>query len=113
MKKFATIKELVECDLNTIDQNKVVEVNLKDLVYVHRVLEEYMRFFHNGNHYPKIDDVISFLGIKDSDGAFEVLSTAVYKITERMLPKDIQDAMSDGIFGESLIPKYYQNTHNK
>ncbi len=113
MKKSATIKEIVECGLDTIDQNKTVEVSLKDLVYVHRVLEEYMRFFHNHDHYSKLNEVVSFLGAKNADGALEVLSTAVYKKTAKMLPEDIQDAMSDGIFGGSLFPKYYQNNNDK
>lgn len=112
MKKVGKIKEIVEYGLNTIDENRTVEINLKDIVYVHRVLEEYMRFFHNSNHYPKLKDVTAFLGNNNSGGAFEVLSTSIYKKTSKMLPKDIENAMSEGIFDHSSFPEYYNKNND-
>lgn len=112
MKKIATIKEIVEYGLNTIDANKTIEVNLKDIVFVHRVLEEYMRFFHNPDHYPDMNNLKTFLGQQNSGGAFDVLNTAVYRKTSKMIPKDIENDMSDGIFDNPLMPEYY-NTQNE
>ncbi|MDR1243060.1 MAG: hypothetical protein LBM00_09830 [Deltaproteobacteria bacterium] len=79
--------------------------NLKDFMYVYKVLQEYMRFFHNPDHYQKIDDVKDFLGTISSGGGFEVLNNALYKKIK--FPKEIDDMMADDIFDNSLFPKYY------
>jgi hypothetical protein len=113
VKKIATIKQIVECGINTIDQNETLEIKLKDLVYIHRVLEEFMRFFHNNEHYLKLEDVKSFMGNSKSGGAYEVLGKAISEKTNKMIPKEIEDSMSDGIFGGSLIPSYYCKNDGK
>jgi hypothetical protein len=59
---YATIKEIVEYGLEKIPDEQKITVNLKDFMYICRVLDEYMRYFHNLDHYKKIEDVKEFLG---------------------------------------------------
>ncbi len=56
------IASLVTHNLDQIDPDLTVEVNLADLVYVYQTLNEYMRFFHQPEHYPHIQSVERFLG---------------------------------------------------
>ncbi len=35
-------------------------MSLKDFVYIRRVLEEYMRFLHNPDHYPNMEAIQFF-----------------------------------------------------
>jgi hypothetical protein len=74
-------------------------------MFVHQVLAEYMRFFHQRMHYPKLKDVHQFL--VSSGGAFEVLHSALYHKMSVMLPKEIHNAFGDGRFGHPLPPDYY------
>jgi hypothetical protein len=56
--KHATIKEIVEYGLEKISNKQTITINLKDFMYIYKVLQEYMRFFHNPDHYQEIDDMI-------------------------------------------------------
>jgi len=82
-------------------------------MYIRRVLEEYVRFFHQPDHYPKIENVENFLGSISSSGGFEVLSTAVYKKGYKIvLPKEIEEMIYDNVFEHDLFPEYYNECKN-
>jgi len=108
--EHATIKEIVEFGLDEISADQTITVNLKDFMYIRRTLEEYMRFFHQPMHYPKIESVNSFLGDISSGGGFEVLSTAIYKKLYKMeLPEKIMELiLEDDAFEHPLTPEYYE-----
>ena len=74
--------EIVEYGLDKIDADETIEVNLKDLLYVYRTLQEYMRFFHQPSHYPELSDIYEFLGTADNTAGFHILNEAVYKKCE-------------------------------
>jgi hypothetical protein len=105
----ATIKEIVEYGLEKIPDEQKITVNLKDFMYICRVLDEYMRYFHNPDHYKKIEDIKEFLGDFSSGGALEVLDTAVYKIINRKIkfPQNILEMQENDIFDNPVFPKYY------
>lgn len=107
-KRYGKVKQRVEFGLRTIPKNKKVLVSLRDLMFVHQVLAEYMRFFHQPMHYPTKKDVERFLGNRSSGGAFEVLHTALYRKMRAMLPREIHDAFGEGVrFEHPLPPDYY------
>jgi hypothetical protein len=108
-KRHSTAKQRVEFGLRTIPKDKKVSVSLRDLMFVHQVLAEYMQFFHQPMHYPAKKDVDQFLGNRFSGGAFEVLHTALYRKMRGMLPKEIHDAFGEGVrFEHPLPPDYYE-----
>jgi hypothetical protein len=104
-RKYATIKEIVEYGLEKIPNEQTITINFKDFMYIYKVLQEYMRFFHNPDHYQTIDNVKDFLGTISSGGGFEVLDNALYKKIK--FSNEIDDMMADGIFDNPLFPKYY------
>jgi len=106
---IATIKELVEFGLGDIPENLTVSVSVRDLVYVHQVLGELNRFFHQPMHYPTIEAVGDFLGSPGSGGGYEMLSEAYYKKLGNMLPEDIQEKLHDGVFDCDKVPQYFQS----
>jgi hypothetical protein len=59
-KRYSTAKQRVEFGLRTIPKDKKVSVSLRDLMFVHQVLAEYMRFFHQPMHHPTKKDVDRF-----------------------------------------------------
>jgi len=99
--------EIVEYDLDKIAENETVEVNLKDLMYVYRTLQEYMRFFHQPTHYPKLSDVESFLGQANDPAGFKILQEAVYSKMSPMMPEYIKDMFEEGDFDCPKLPTYY------
>jgi hypothetical protein len=107
--KYATIKEIVEYGLEKISNEQTITINLKDFMYIYKVLQEFVRFFHNSDHYQTIADVKDFLGTASSGGGFEVLDTALYKkiVKKIKFPKEIDDMEMDSIFDNPLFPKYY------
>ena len=46
MIKYTNIKDIVEYGLDTISDKEKITMNLKDFLYIRRVLEEYMRYLH-------------------------------------------------------------------
>ena len=109
MIKYTNIKDIVEYGLDTISDKKKITMNLKDFLYIRRVLEEYMRYLHNPDHYPDIEAIQNFLGDASSGGGFECLSTAIYnKVYKVDLPAEIEKMIDDGLFEHPLYPSYYK-----
>jgi hypothetical protein len=104
-----TIKEIVEHNLCQIPENEVLQITARDYIYILRTLEEWMRYFHNPDHYQSIDDIRDFLGNKESGGAFEVLSTALYhKMYPTKISKELQSMIEKDVFESPLFPEYYK-----
>lgn len=113
-KKYTNnLEKIITYGLDSVDPTEKVEVNLKDLLYVYGVLQEYVRFFHQPDHYQTLDDVTAFLGsVKDKAG-FQILSTAVYKKMATMFPAHIEQKFDDGDFDCPQLPFYYnEHRHN-
>ena len=51
----------------------MVDTKTHKILYIRRVLEEYMRYLHNPHHYPDIEAIQNFLGDTSSGGGFECL----------------------------------------
>uniref|UniRef100_UPI003B5A9286 hypothetical protein n=1 Tax=Shewanella gaetbuli TaxID=220752 RepID=UPI003B5A9286 len=100
-------KELVTYGFEKIDPEEKVEVNLKDLMFVYRTLQEYMRFLHQPMHYTDMDDIKRFLGTAQSDAGFKVLNEALYEKMRDMIPEHIDDLFGEGIFDNPKLPFYY------
>ena len=75
---MATIEERVEFGLDQIDENRKVEIPLRDALYAYKVLSELIAFFHQPDNYRTLDDVKAFLGNKNV-GALHVLWEAHYR----------------------------------
>ena len=109
MIKYTNIKDIVEYGLDTISDKEKITMNLKDFLYIRRVLEEYMRYLHNPDHYPDIESIQNFLGDASSGGGFECLSTAIYKKVYKVdLTAEIEKMIDDGLFEHPLYPSYYK-----
>lgn len=71
MRKYPDIKDIIEYGLNNISDKEKITMSLKDFLYIRRVLEEYMRYLHNHDHYPDIEAIQNFLGDISSGGGLE------------------------------------------
>lgn len=108
MPKHSTPKERVEYGLDSIPADRTVTVSLRDLMYVHQTLAEFVQFFHQPLHYPDFAAVQRFLGTRDSGDAIDVLFESVYKRMYDMIPSDIVEAMGDTHrFEHPLPPSYF------
>jgi hypothetical protein len=73
MPKHSTPIERVEYGLDTIPADRKVTVSLRDLIYVHQALAEFIQFFHQPLHHRDLASVHHFLGSRGSGDAFDVL----------------------------------------
>jgi hypothetical protein len=109
MQKYSTPKERVEYGLETIPPDRMETVSLRDLMYVHQTLAEFVKFFHQSMHYPDLEAVEQFLGDKGSAGGIDVLFEAQYERIRGMIPPDIEEAFGEGErFEHPLPPAYYE-----
>ena len=109
MASAPTIREIVEFGLNEIPESRTVEVSLRDLLFIHQTIGELNRFFHQPLHFPNLEAVNKFLGDRSSGGGYEVLHAAYYAKLRKMLPPDVEDKLSDGVFEHPQPPEYYNN----
>ena len=110
MPEHSTPKQRVEYGLETIPPDRMVSVPLRDLMYVHQTLAEFVQFFHQPMHYPDLQAVKRFLGSRGSGDAYDVLSESVYERMREMLPPDIHEAFGDGErFEHPLTPSYFHS----
>lgn len=113
MSKYSTPKQRVEFGLETIPPDRMVTVSLRDLMFVHQTMAEFVQFFHQPMHYPDLAAVGRFLGSRDSGDAYDVLSESVYERMREMLPPDIDEAFGEGErFEHPLRPIYYESHDN-
>ena len=106
MKKYTSIEEQIEYGLETVEPERKIELSLKDFLYIHQTIGEYIRFFHQPLHYQSLEDVNRFLGSFDS-GALSALHRCYYKIFTKYIPKDIEQAFDDGYRFENPDSPYY------
>lgn len=106
-KETPSIKEIVEYGLESIELNKIIQVNLRDLIYIYKSVEELIRFFHQDSHYQTLEDVKNYIGDKDN-GAFSILSHIYYDIFTKMLPNDVKEIVEDDDFSHPEKPFYYK-----
>lgn len=108
MPEHSTVRERVEYGLSTLPAERTVAVSLRDLMFVHQTLAEFVQFFHQPAHYPDLESVEVFLGTRGSDGAIDVLFESVYERMRKLLPQDVHDAFDEGVrFEHPKPPEYY------
>lgn len=107
MEEYTDVKSQVEYGLDKIDRTRTIEVKLKDFLYLHNVLGEFVRFFHQPLHFQTYEDVSRLVGDVES-GALHLLWECYYRSFQYsdIFPKDIVDMIEDGEF-ENPIPPYY------
>ncbi len=104
--QHTSVEEQVEYGLEGIEENRMVGVSLRDLVYIHNTIGEIIRFFHNPKHYLDVAAVQEFIGSTEA-GACYLLAECYYRTMTAMLPKDIQDKFNEGLFDNPDPPYYY------
>ena len=102
-KQYTTVEEQVEYGLNSIDENRIIEVSARDLVYIYNTIWEMIGFFHNPDHYPNIAAVQKFIGTKDA-GALHLLAECYYRKLDAMLPADIHQENDGGMLDNPSSP---------
>jgi hypothetical protein len=105
--KSKEINEQIEFGLENINDERKIEMKLKDFMYLYKTFEEFNRFFHQPMHYPTIEDVNIYLGNKNY-GASSIISKTYYKTLDQYLPKDIEKLIDDNIFQNPKYPYYYK-----
>lgn len=87
-------------------------MSLRDLIYIHQTLAEFVRFFHQPMHHPDHQSVERFLGSRGSGDAIDVLFESQYERIRRMIPPDIDESFGDGARFEHPLPPEYFNSRD-
>lgn len=109
MAQHPSIREIIEFGLGTIPKDRRVEVPLRDLLFVHQLLGELNRFFHQPLHYPDIKAVQEYLGSRGDGGAYDVLAESYYTKVNQMLPAETHEQLAEGVFEHPVPPGYYHD----
>lgn len=105
MKKNA-IENQVYYGIDKIDENRTVEINLRQLILIYKTISELISFFHQENHYKTIDDIHRYIGNKKT-GIFSVLCKINYEDYEALLPQEVKDILESDEF-YSPVKQYYK-----
>ena len=106
MNDFTGLKAQVEYGLDFIAPDRTVEVSLRDLLFVHQVLGEFIRFFHQPLHTPDLAAVERFMGDAEA-GGFELLARCYYEKLREVWPADVAKMFDDGHFDNPTPPFYF------
>lgn len=109
MDDYTDVESQVEYGLDKIDPDRKIEINLKDFLYLHGVIGEFVRFFHQPLHFETFEDVDRFIGNNNS-GALHLLWECYYRKFEYqdVFPDDIVKMIDDGEFDNPIPPYYYE-----
>jgi hypothetical protein len=110
MERYTDVESQVKYGLDKIDSNRKIEVSLKDFLFMHNVIGEFIRFFHQPTHYETLEDVHKFLGNNDN-GALHLLCEVFYKKFQYrdVFPEDIKQMVDDSEFQNPNYPYYYKS----
>lgn len=108
--EYTDVKAQIEYGLEKIDENRKIELSLKDFLYLHNLLAELVRFFHQPMHYKTLEDVNKFLGDYKNEGAFQLLSGVLHDRFQYrdIFPKDIVEMIDKSEFQNPNPPYYYK-----
>lgn len=108
--EYTDVQSQVEYGLEKVDPNRKIEVSLKDFLYLHNVLAELIRFFHQPVHYETLEDVNKFWGDDKNKAAFHLLSDVFYKKFHYrdIFPADIVNMIDNSEFEHPDPPYYYK-----
>lgn len=108
--EYTNLKSQVEYGLEKVDPNRKIEISLKDFIFLHNLLAELVRFFHQPMHYETIEDVNEFLGNYPNEGVFQLLSDVLNKKFQYrdIFPKDIVEMFDNSEFENPDKPYYYK-----
>lgn len=106
-KATPSINAIVDYGLDTIDPKAKIEVNLKDLLYIYKSIEELNRFFHQPMHYETLEMMQKYLG-DHNQGAYSLITNIYYKIFDRMLPPPVKEIVEADDFQHPCFPFYYK-----
>jgi hypothetical protein len=104
--KKNSIENYVYFGLDSIDETRMVEVNLKNLLLIYKTIGELISFFHQEGHYKTIEDVREYIGDKKS-GMLAILCKINYQDYENLLPQEVKDILESDDF-YSPIKQYYK-----
>jgi hypothetical protein len=107
--RHASIEEQVEYGLDTIPEDRLVSVPLRDLMYAFQTFRELVRFFHQRR---SLDELSRFIGSKDS-GALHLIWENYYRRLADSLPPDIEAALDSDRFDNPKSPWYYKPNENR
>jgi hypothetical protein len=94
-KDMAVAERNVEHGLDSVGAERKVELSLRDALYAFKVLGEFVRFFHQPDHWRTLADVERFIGNKN-EGGLHVLCEAYYGRLRDVWPPDIEKAFDEG-----------------
>lgn len=100
------IENQVFYGLDTIDENRTVEVNLRNLLLIYKTIGELISFFHQDGHYKTVEDVHKYIGNKKT-GMLSILSKINHKDYEEKLPQEVKDILESDEF-QSPVMQYYK-----
>ena len=89
------VEREVEFGLDQFGLERKVELPLRDLLYAYKAIGEFIRFFHDPDHFTTLADVERFLG-NPQEGGLHVLWEAYYQRLRKVWPADVQKAFDDG-----------------
>ena len=93
-------KDQIEFGLDSVDPERAVQISLKDLLYIHQTLGEFIRFFHNPEHYPDLEAIKRFLGDRSAGALFE----CYYAKLGGVIPEDVSEDFDNGAFDNPYPP---------
>jgi hypothetical protein len=104
---YTTVEEQVEYGLETIPEEQMVSIPLRDLMYVFETMGELNRFFHQPLNWQTLADVKTFMGGRDS-GALHLIRECYYRKLRNVLPADIEAGLDADRFDNPDLPHYYK-----
>jgi hypothetical protein len=87
--------------LDGIDDERTIQVSLRDLLFTYQTIGELISFFHDRDHYPTLDTVTQFIGTRDN-GALHLLWEVYYRKLYDVWPSDIRQGFDEGRFDKPL-----------
>jgi hypothetical protein len=107
--RYTSVEDQVQYGLDTIPDDRLVSVPLRDFMYAFQTFRELVRFFHQPR---SLEDVGRFIGNKDT-GALHLIWENYYGLLADSLPPDIEAAFDSNRFDNPKSPWYYEPNDNR
>ena len=106
MKKKSYLEEQISYGIDQFNKKKIT-VELRDLLYIYKTIEELRRFFHQRSHYTQLEDIYNYIG-NNKSGMYSILSNIYLKIFTKMFGEKIIKLVEDDKFYQEQSPYYYK-----
>lgn len=107
MENYVGPDEIIQYGVDSLSEDAKMLIPVKDFVMIYKTMEELRRFFHNKDHFKKMETIDKYVGNKES-GVYKVINHIYINRLDRLIDKDLDEKLDSEELNHPGKPFYFK-----